>query len=311
MVKKIKVYKNFKINHSDRKSIILIGNFDGLHIGHQKLFNFAKLYKSKKKLKIGVITFDPIPKMYFNSSFKNYRISNFSEKLNFLKKFNVDFVINKKFNRKFSKTDYLDFIKKILSKKLQAKYIFVSDNFRFGYKRKGNVKLLKYFEKKYNYKVVNPRPLKKKKLIISSTLIRKLIQKGNIELANKFLNRNWAIEGKVKIGRKIGRKIGFPTCNLDLKDYVIAQPGVYAVKIKIGSNKKTFKGVANIGYRPTFNQNKILLEVNLFNFFKNIYYKDIKVEFINFIRKEKKFKNISELKKQIKKDVDKTKKILK
>ena len=162
MVKKIKVYKNFKINHSDRKSIILIGNFDGLHIGHQKLFNFAKLYKSKKKLKIGVITFDPIPKMYFNSSFKNYRISNFSEKLNFLKKFNVDFVINKKFNRKFSKTDYLDFIKKILSKKLQAKYIFVSDNFRFGYKRKGNVKLLKYFENKYNYKVVNPRPLKKK-----------------------------------------------------------------------------------------------------------------------------------------------------
>ena len=311
MVNKIKVYKNFNIKNSDKKSIILIGNFDGLHIGHQKLFQFAKKYKKINKLKIGVVTFDPIPKMFFNPNFKNYRISNFYEKLSFLKKFKVDFVINKKFNKQFSKTSHLEFIKKILSQKLKAKFIFVSDNFRFGHKRKGNVNLLKHYEKNYGYKVINPKPLKKNNIIISSTLIRNLIQMGKIELANNYLKRNWTIEGTVQVGRKIGRKIGFPTCNIDLNDYILAKPGVYAVKVKIGKNKKLHKGIANLGYRPTFNQNKILLEVNLFNFFENIYYKNLKIEFIKFIRGEKKFKNISLLKKQIKKDINKTKKILK
>ena len=113
MVKKIKVYKNFKINRSHRNSIILIGNFDGLHKGHQKLFRLAKKYK-RKKLKIGVITFDPIPKMFFNKSINNYRLSNLNQKLYLLKKFNVDFVINKKFDLKFSKVKAFNFVKDIL-----------------------------------------------------------------------------------------------------------------------------------------------------------------------------------------------------
>ena len=162
MVNKIKIYKNFNIKKSHKRSILLIGNFDGLHIGHQKLFKLAKIYKNKKKLKIGVITFDPIPKMYFTKSSKNYRISNFNQKISFLSNFSVDFVINKKFDKKFSKTNYFDFIKKILSRKLEAKYIFVSNNFKFGFKRKGNVKLLKSLETKFKYKVVNPKPLKYK-----------------------------------------------------------------------------------------------------------------------------------------------------
>ena len=309
MVNKIKIYKNFNIKKSHKRSILLIGNFDGLHIGHQKLFKLAKIYKNKKKLKIGVITFDPIPKMYFTKSSKNYRISNFNQKISFLSNFSVDFVINKKFDKKFSKTNYFDFIKKILSRKLEAKYIFVSNNFKFGFKRKGNVKLLKSLETKFKYKVVNPKPLKNKNSVISSTLIRNLLQKGNLELANKYLNRNWTIEGRVKVGRKVGRQIGFPTCNIDIKDYVIAKLGVYAIKASIGDNKKIFKGIANLGYRPTFDQNKILLEVNLFNFYKNIYYKNLKIEFLKFIRSEKKFKNIEKLKIQIKKDINETKKI--
>ncbi len=309
MVNKIKIYKNFNIKKSHKRSILLIGNFDGLHIGHQKLFKLAKIYKNKKKLKIGVITFDPIPKMYFTKSSKNYRISNFNQKISFLSNFSVDFVINKKFDKKFSKTNYFDFIKKILSRKLEAKYIFVSNNFKFGFKRKGNVKLLKSLETKFKYKVVNPKPLKNKNSVISSTLIRNLLQKGNLELANKYLNRNWTIEGRVKVGRKVGRQIGFPTCNIDIKDYVIAKLGVYAIKASIGDSKKIFKGIANLGYRPTFDQNKILLEVNLFNFYKNIYYKNLKIEFLKFIRSEKKFKNIEKLKIQIKKDINETKKI--
>ena len=303
MVKSLKVYKNFDIPKQFHNSIILIGNFDGLHIGHQKLFNVAKKYKLKKKIKIGVITFDPIPKMFFNPRFINYRISNFDQKIEILKSFNIDFVINKRFDKKFSKTKYINFIRDILYKKIKPKYIFVSNNFRFGNKRRGDVNSLKEFEKKYSYKVINPSPLKKKHKIISSTLIRKYLSKGKIKLVNKYLDRNWSIEGEVKTGRKLGRKIGFPTCNIDIKDYIIAKPGVYAVKVKIGNVNKKFKGIANLGYRPTFNQKKILLEVNIFNFEKNIYSKKLNVEFISFIRGEKKFKNIEQLKKQIDKDI--------
>ncbi len=303
MVKKIKIYKNFNVEKKFYNSIILIGNFDGLHIGHQKLFKIAKIFKLKKKLKIGVITFDPIPKMYFNKNLKNYRISNFNQKIDILNKYQIDFLVNKKFNKNFARIKYLNFISNTLYKKIKPKYIFVSNNFRFGNKREGDVNALKSFENKFNYKVINPTPLKKKSKIISSTLIRENLKKGKIKVVNSYLNRSWSIEGNVITGKKLGRKIGFPTCNIDIKNYVIAKPGVYAVKVQIGNNKKIFKGIANLGYRPTFKGKKILLEVNIFNFSKNIYFKNLKVDFIRFIRGEKKFKNINALKKQIDKDV--------
>ena len=303
MVKKIKLYKNFNVLQKHKNSILLIGNFDGLHLGHQKLFNLARKYKNKKNLKIGVITFDPIPKMYFNKNLKNHKISNLNQKLNYFSKFNVDFFIVKKFDKKFSKIKSFDFIQSILFKKLNSKYIFVSNNFRFGNKREGDVKLLKSFESRFKYKIINPKPLKKKNKVISSTFIRTLIKKGEITKANQFLNRNWSIEGKVIYGRKLGRKIGFPTCNINLGDYVIAKPGVYAVRVYLKNKKKYLRGIANLGYRPTFNQKKLLLEVNLFNFSGNLYNKNLRVEFLKFIRKELKFKNIDQLKKQIKLDL--------
>ena len=309
MVKKIKIYNNFKISKNHKNSILLIGNFDGLHLGHQKLFKLAKKYKKKNNLKIGVITFDPIPKMFFNKSLLNYRISNLNQKIIYFKNFNIDFLIVKKFNLQFSKIKALTFIKEIIYKKLKANYIFVSNNFRFGNKREGSVKLLKSLQKKYNYKIINPNPLKKKNKIISSTLIRKLLSNGKIFNVNKLLKRNWAIEGIVKKGRGMGKKIGFPTCNIDLNEYVIAKPGVYAVKVLQGKSKKTLKGIANLGYRPTFNQKKIILEVNIFNFNRKLYNKKLTVKFIKFIRGEKKFKGIDQLRKQIKLDLKIAKKI--
>ena len=303
MVKKLTYYKNFNIKKNHQKSIILIGNFDGVHLGHQKLFDSAKKFKKKENLKIGVVTFDPIPKMFFNKKLKNYRISNLNQKLNIFKKFKVDFVINKKFDKKFSKIKCNKFISEIISKKLSPKIIFVSNNFKFGNKREGDVKLLKLLEKKYNYKIINPPTLKKKNKTISSSLIRKLLADGKLDLANNYLNRNWSIEGFVKKGRNMGKKIGFPTCNIDIENYVIARPGVYAVKVNILNNNKILKGIANLGYRPTFNQKKILLEVNIFNFSGNLYNKKLSVEFIKFIRGEKKFKGIDQLKKQIKLDL--------
>ena len=308
MVKSLKIYKNFQIKNNNKNSIILIGNFDGLHLGHQKLFKLANKFKKKYSLNIGVLTFEPMPKMFFNKKLNNFRISNQKQKINSLKKHNVDFVIIKKFNKKFSKIKSTNFIKNILVSKLQAKFIFVSNNFRFGNRREGDVKQLIKYEKIFNYKIVKPKPLYKNKKIISSSLIRNLLMKGKIKKTNEFLNREWSIEGMVKKGRQLGKKIGFPTANIDIKDYIIAKTGVYAVKVKKYGTNKFIRGIANLGYRPTFNQKKILLEVHLFNFSKNLYNKYLTVNFLKFIRKEKKFKNVSELKKQIKKDISKAKK---
>ena len=126
---------------------------------------------------------------------------------------------------------------------------------------------------------------------------------------NKLLNRCWSIEGRVQKGKQLGKKIGFPTANIDIKDYIAACPGVYAVKAKVSKSLKSIKGIANLGYRPTFNEKKILLEVHLFNFSGNLYNKELTVEFLKFIRKEKKFDNVNQLKKQIKIDLLKAKKI--
>ena len=242
MVTKIKIYNNFNISKSHKSSILLIGNFDGLHIGHQKLFKIAKKYKKKKRLKVGVITFDPIPKMFFNKKLENYKILNLSQKINYLKNLDVDFIILKKFNLRFSKIKAHNFIKKILHEKLDAKYIFISNNFKFGNKREGDLKLLKNLQKKYNYKIINPTPVKKNNKIISSTLIRNLLSNGKLERANKLLQRNWSIQGVVKRGREMGKKIGFPTCNINLGNYIIAKPGVYAVRVYNVKGKKKTKG---------------------------------------------------------------------
>ena len=310
MVNKIKIYNNFKISKIHKHSILLIGNFDGLHLGHQKLFKLAKNYKKKFNLKIGVITFEPMPKMYFNKSIKNFRISNLSQKTKILKTLGIDFVIIKKFDKKFSKIKSYNFIKNILYRNLKAKYIFVSDNFKFGNKREGNVNQLIKNEKELKYKIIKPKPLILKNKLISSTLIRNLLSKGKLEYANMLLGRKWSINSKVQKGRQMGKKIGFPTCNMDIKDYVIPKLGVYGVKIHQKNNTKILKGIANIGYRPTFNQKKLLLEVYIFNFSGNLYNKYLTIEFINFIRKEKKFKNINQLKKQINSDLKLTRKKL-
>lgn len=296
---KMKLYNNFNLKKSHKNSIILIGNFDGLHLGHQKLFRLAKKYKKKYSSKIGVLTFEPMPKMFFNSNLKNFRLSNLNQKIENLSKLNVDFVITKKFNRKFSKTKSISFIKETLGRKLSPKFIFVSDNFRFGNKREGNVKQLINHEKLFNYKIVKPQPLIIKKKVVSSSLIRKYLQNGKLKYANKLLKRNWSIDGKVQKGKQLGKKIGFPTANIDINDYVLAKPGVYGVKVRIMNRSNYIIGIANLGYRPTFNGKKILLEVHLFNFSGNLYNKYLRVEFLKFIRAEKKFKNVDQLKKQI------------
>ena len=303
----MKIYRNTNLKNKHCKGVLAIGNFDGIHLCHQKVIRDAKKQANKNKLPFGIMTFEPMPVMFFNKKIKNHRINSLDQKINQFKKLKLDFLIIRKFNKKFSRLTAEKFIEKIIFKKTKCKYLYVSNNFRFGFKRKGNIRTLKKFGKKFNYRNLIIKPFKKKNNVISSTLIRKKIREGKIKEANKFLNRNWSVDGKVIKGRKRGRKIGFPTCNLKMGNYVIPRLGVYAVKVKTSDFYKN--GVANVGYRPTFNGQSLLLETNIFGINKNLYNKVISVSFKKFIRPEKKFKNFEYLKKQIKFDIKKTKNV--
>ncbi len=302
----MKIYKNLNLNRKHFRGVIAIGNFDGLHLGHQKVINEAKQKAKKNKMPFGVMTFEPVPVMFFNKKIKNHRINSLEQKKYQLKKLKLDFIIIIKFNKKFSSQSAEEFIKKIIFQKTKCKYLYVSKNFKFGFKRQGNIKTLKKFEEKYNFKNIITKPFKKKNKMISSTFIRKKIRLGKITEVNKLLNRNWSVVGKVIKGQRRGHKIGFPTCNLKLNDYVVPKLGVYAVKVKSKNFHKN--GIANVGYRPTFNGENLLLETNIFGINKNLYNKVINIYFKKFIRPEKKFRDLKHLKKQIKLDIKQAKK---
>ena len=297
----MKIFNSLSINTKFKNSVIAIGNFDGIHLGHKKVLKQAQRKAKINKLPFGLVTFEPMPVMFFNTKIKNHRINSLNQKIHQLKKLKIDFLIVIKFNSTFSFLTAEQFIRNIISKKIKSKYIYVSKNFKFGKNRQGNINTLKKFEKKYNYKTIITPPLKISKKIISSTLIRKKISQGKIVEANRLLSRHWSVEGKVIRGNRRGRKIGFPTCNIKLNNYVIPKLGVYSVKVQTNHFNK--KGIANIGYRPTFNGQKLLLEVNIFGINENLYNKVLSVRFLKFIRKEKKFKNLELLKKQIKTDI--------
>ncbi len=302
----MKIYNNLEISKKHQNNVVAIGNFDGLHLGHQKVINQARQKAKKNNLPFGIITFEPVPTMFFNKKIKNHRINSLIQKKNQLKRLRLDFLIIIKFNKKFSKILPEKFIETVIYKKAKCKFLYVSNNFKFGHKRQGNIKTLKKYSKIYNYKTIITTPLRKTSKIVSSTIIRKKISNGKIFEVNKLLNRKWCIQGKVIKGDRRGRKIGFPTCNIKISDYIIPKLGVYGVIVNNLNFRR--KGIANIGYRPTFNGQNLLLEVNIFGINKNLYNKVIDVSFIKFVRPEKKFKDLAQLKKQIKIDINKVKK---
>ena len=307
----MKIFNNTNISNYYKKSALAIGNFDGVHLGHQKVFRETRLIAKRKKIKFGVLTFSPLPVMFFNKNIKNHRLVSETQKLKLLKKNKVDFVINIKFNKNFSKIKAEDFIKNIIYKKLNIQLLAVSNNFKFGRNRKGDVSLLKKFSKKYGYKLLNIKPYKKLKKIVSSTVIREYLQTGHINFANKLLSKTWFVEGIVKRGKKIGRKLGYRTCNINIKNYILPKSGIYAVRVMIGKKNKIYKGISYLGSRPTFAGKEIILETNIFNIKKNLYKKKLRIFFIKFLRKDLKFHNSKYLIRQMNKDVISAKKGLK
>jgi riboflavin kinase/FMN adenylyltransferase len=307
----MKVFNNTNILNKYKRSAIAIGNFDGVHKGHKKVFKETKKFAKKNKIKFGVLTFTPLPVMFFNKKIKNYRLASEKQKLKLFKRCKVDFAINVQFNKKFSKISAENFLKKIIYKKINPKLLAVSNNFKFGKKRKGDVKLLKSFGERYGYRLLNIKPFKYSKVTVSSTKIRNFLNNGKIDLANKLLSRTWFIEGVVKKGKKIGRTLGYRTCNINVKNYILPKAGIYSVKVSIDSQKKKYGGVAYLGSRPTFGGKEVFLEINIFGIKKNLYKKKLRVYFLKFLRKDQKFKNSELLINQMNKDVISAKKGLK
>ena len=307
----MKIFNSPIISKKYKGSAIAIGNFDGVHKGHQKVFKQAKKFAKKYNIRFGILTFTPLPVMFFNKKASNYRLASEDLKFKIFKKYGVDFLVNIKFNKTFSKISAIKFIKNIIYKKISPKLIFVSNNFKFGNKRKGNVNLLRKFGKKYDYKLIKINPFRNQGKMISSTGIRKCLQTGNLDLANKLLSRTWFIDGYVKKGKKLGRKLGYRTCNIYIKNYILPKMGIYAIKVVIGNKRKMYNGIGYLGSRPTFGGKEIFLEVNIFGIQKKLYKKRLRVYFIKFIRMDKKFKNSAKLINQMNKDVIFAKKGLK
>ena len=307
----MKIFKNTNIPKNYKRSAIAIGNFDGIHKGHQKVFNKTRKFANKNKIKFGVLTFTPLPIMFFNKKIKNFRLISEDKKFKLFEKYGVDFAVNIRFNKNFSEISAEKFIKKVIYKKINPQLLSVSNNFKFGRKRKGDINLLKKFSYKYEYQLLNIRALKYKGKIVSSTRIRKYLQRGKVYLANKLLSRTGFIDGTVDKGEKLGRKLGYRTCNIYIRDYILPKMGIYAVKVLAGNKRKIYGGVAYLGRRPTFGGKEIFLETNIFGIKENLYKKKLRVYFLKFIRRDKKFKNQGKLIRQMNKDVIFAKKGLK
>ena len=295
----------------DEKLCLTIGNFDGIHKGHREIIKNLIQQTKKSNLKSAILSFTPHPKIYFNKQ-KNFMINSQSKKKEILKDLGLDYLIDLNFNDKFTQLSHNEFEDKILLEKLNSKRILIGKDFQYGNQRKGNIETLKIFCEKNKIEleeiglILNDQNSNK----ISSSAIRENLKSGKFELANKDLERNFSVAGKVIKGDQRGRTIGIPTANLEYPLNTITIPyGVYAVETIIEGN--TYFGIVNFGIRPTFNKDKPIVEAYLFDFDNDIYDKDIEILFHKQIRQEKKFNDIKELLNQINIDIAEAKKILK
>ena len=306
----------------DKNIAIAIGNFDGIHQGHVKLLETAKLQAHENNLDFGVVTFDPHPRDFFNSGNSSFKLLDSWEKENLLSQIGVNYLIIIEFNEELKNCSANDFLSKILNDTFKVTKMFAGSNFRFGKNREGTIEGNRNFASKLGLEIIavdlkQTNSIKGKELeTISSQRIRKLIQNGQLDIANSLLGRNWCITGIVEKGKQQGREIGFPTANLNIKNFLKPPLGVYVTRLKIIDQKELensndwLPSISNIGTRPTVSGDSINLETHIIDlnnkdFDINLYGKRIRVELLEFLRSEKKFNSLSELKKQIEFDTKK------
>ena len=298
----MKVVQDIQNYSSDTKSILTIGTFDGVHVGHQKIIKALVKEAHNKKLLANVLTFFPHPRMVLQKDAQIKLIDTLAEKEAFLRDLGVDTLIIHPFSKEFSRLSALEFTRDILVNQLKITELFIGYDHRFGKNREATVIDLTSFGKTYDFKV-NIIPAQDVSAItVSSTKIRTAILDGDFIKVVDFLGRFFQLSGTVTKGQSLGRTINFPTANLliDSQHKIIPPKGVYLVSIFHHENQ--YYGMMNIGTRPTLNGDKQTIEVHVFEFDKNIYDSTLTVHFIEKIRDEKKFESLDELKKQLIKD---------
>ena len=293
-----------------RNPVLTIGNFDGVHRGHLALFEKVKQRAKAVGGQSAVMTFEPHPTKVMNFGKGPPLITPVNQKLDLIKKAGIEVIFCLPFTRQFAAISAEDFVRKILVQKIGIKEIVVGYDYTFGHNREGNISFLKKRGAELGFVVHIVEPVHIDNKLVSSTSIRKLVQEGNLEEAKKYLGRDYQIQGTVVKGQSRGVKLlGFPTANLKLIDELFPKRGVYAVTVLIDGKK--YQGVTNIGHNPTFGSNALSLETHVLDFNKNILGKTIKVNFVQRLRDEKSFQSAEALSRQIAKDVEEARKILK
>ena len=290
-------------NYSSKTpSVITIGTFDGVHIGHRKIINQLTTISSTDNLVSILLSFFPHPKMVLQSNNEIKLINTINEKQDLLSALNLDFLIIKEFTKEFSRLSALEFVRDILVNKLNAKHIIIGYDHHFGRNRTANIQQLREFGELYDFTVTEILAQDIDNIAISSTKIRKALNNGDIKLANNYLGYNYFFNGTVIHGNNIGQTISFPTANIKIDESykLVPKNGVHIVKSFI-DNKCVF-GMMNIGTNPTFNRKNQSIEIHFLDFNKNIYNQSLSVEMITRIRSEKKFSSVENLKKQLELD---------
>jgi len=296
----MKVNKDLKNAISSQPSILTLGTFDGVHKGHRKIISNLKSEAKTNNLRSIILTFFPHPRNIVSSEIIK-SISTIDEKIKIFSDLGIDELIIQKFDKSFASMDAKEFIE-LLVNNLKIKKIIVGYNHRFGKNRSADINVLKDFSLKYDFEVLEIKAFEVENIKISSTKIRDAIQQGNIKLCNNYLGYNFNINGDVVKGKSIGKSLGFPTANIKIvEEYkIMPKNGVYLVRCFF--EKEKLYGMMNIGFNPTFGSNDKTLEVNIFDFDKDLYGETIRIEFLNFIREEIKFENVELLQNQLIKD---------
>ena len=288
--------------------VMAIGNFDGVHVGHQTLFRkAAELALAHGGTSIA-FTFEPHPLKIIAPGKAPPLLTHFKKKMELIESCGVNMVICADFTRKFADQQPRDFSRNILFEKIAVKEIVVGFDYAFGRGREGTIPYLKKMGEEFGFQVHVVEPFKLNGHTVSSSHVRELIEAGQVESASQFLGRDYSIIGPVISGYKTGQAIGFPTANIDTSKVQIPGTGVYAVRVVYAN--KSYDAVANIGFNPTFNRDRLSVEVHIFDFNQVIYHHEIEVQFMARIRSELTFKSADDLVVQIKQDIDKAKKIL-
>jgi riboflavin kinase/FMN adenylyltransferase len=292
-----------KFSSFSNDSILAIGNFDGIHLGHQKILQLLEEKAKNNALPSLVLTFSPHPEKILGEKIVKM-IQTLDQRVREIEKFGIEAVLVVPFDEKFSSFSGQDFIQKIVVNTLKAKEVIVGENFRFGKNREGDISLLQQSASRLDFRVYSIPPVVKDGLVVSSSLIRSSLQEGKIETANDLLGRLYEIEGSVVKGKSRGKELGFPTANIATENEIIP-PGVFITTSWIDS--KSFPSLTNVGNRPTFHQKETIIESYIINLNKNLYGEKIRVNFIKKIREEMKFKTPDDLSQQIKNDLEKAK----